>query len=232
MRRRPVWLGMALIALATPLAGQTLGQRIESVREGWVTFRTEVKDGVEVCERGIRVRSEGEAIRTYGRRGSDASCSAGPLQVEVRVAEGRVREVEARPLRERAGATALGAVEPGSASRFLVELAYRDASEEAVEAGFFLAQLPRGIAPSGGILRAAGDRALPAGVRRSALFWAGQLAADRVVAELALEAPHPKTRRTAFFWLAQRDEPRVADFLAEVILGHRNGGAPPGKGPA
>ncbi len=138
-------------------------------------------------------------------------------------------------------------------------LAYLDADDDAAEEGLFLSRLPRGADPTEGILRVARDRSLRSGLRKSGLFWAGQLATEVVVApleavareddaeqevreaavfalsqhqgdaavpvlmDLALDAPHAGTRKSALFWLAQRDEPGIADFFADIILGRRGG---------
>jgi HEAT repeat protein len=153
----------------------------------------------------------------------------------------------------------LGERPPLEVSNYLVSMSYFGASNDAAEEGLFLSRLPRGADPTAGILRVARDRELPSEVRRSGLFWAGQMATEVVVEplravaveddaeqqvrdaavfalsqhrgeaavpvlmELALEAPHPGTRRSAMFWLAQRDDPEIADFLADVILGRRGG---------
>lgn len=263
---KAAWTAGALLLAATSagaagVAGQELARRVAEVEDGWVTFRVEVREGVEVCDRGMRVRRVDGDGRSHWQGDHDAPdrCGAGPMQVEVRLAGGRVAEVRPGPVRALEGARALGDVEPVDASEYLVSLAYTDAASRAAEQGFFLAGLPRGSDPAPGILRAARDGGLPSRVRRSALFWAGQLAADEVTAtlgevarekeaeqeirdaavfalsqhrgvdavpalmELALDAPHPGTRRTAFFWLSQRDEPAVAEFLADVILGRRGG---------
>jgi hypothetical protein len=253
-------LGVAALAVA-PLAGQGLTERIGGVDDGWVTFRVEVRDGVEICDRGIRWYRDDGTGRGHRVRGGDPDegCAPGPLQVELRVRDGRVQALETARAAPRSGAWDLGPVDPLEASDFLVALAYRGASEDAVREGLFLSRLPRGADPSQGILRVARDRSLPSEVRRSGLFWAGQLATEAVVRplgavaveegpdqevreaavfalsqhqgdaavpvlmELAVEAPHAGTRESALFWLAQRDEPEIADFFADLILGRRGG---------
>ena len=263
---RAAWTTAALVLTGASVgagsaAGQDLARRVTSVDDGWVTFQVEVREGVEVCDQGLRVRradGEGWSHRQGDRDGADR-CAPGPMQLEVEVEGGRVTEVRPGRVRALEGARTLGTVDPVEASQYLVALAYTDASVRAAEQGFFLAGLPRGSDPAPGILRAARDADLPSRVRRSALFWAGQLAADEATAtlgavareegadqevrdaavfalsqhrgvdavpilmELALEAPHPGTRRSAFFWLSQHDDPAVADFLADVILGRKGG---------
>lgn len=58
-------------------------------------------------------------------------------------------------------------------------------------------------------------------VRNAAVFALSQRPETESVPalmELAQEAPHVRTRRQALFWLAQSDDPRVADFFADLIL--------------
>jgi HEAT repeat protein len=63
-------------------------------------------------------------------------------------------------------------------------------------------------------------------VRDAAVFALSQRPADEgvpVLMELARTAEQAKTRRTAFFWLAQSKDPRVVPFFEEILLG-RGGG--------
>ncbi|HSG09189.1 MAG TPA: HEAT repeat domain-containing protein [Longimicrobiales bacterium] len=63
-------------------------------------------------------------------------------------------------------------------------------------------------------------------VRDAAVFALSQRPADEgvpLLMELARTAEQAKTRRTAFFWLAQSQDPRVVPFFEEILLGR--GGA-------
>ncbi len=63
-------------------------------------------------------------------------------------------------------------------------------------------------------------------VRDAAVFALSQRDSDESVPalmDLARSAPHAKTRKSALFWLAQSDDPRVPDFFAELILGDAGG---------
>ena len=253
--------GIALLAASPLTAQRELADRVAAVDDGWATFQVEVRDGVEICDRGIRwYGDDGESRGHWHWGGNDEGrCDDGPLQVELRVRDGRVMDLEARRAAPRSGAADLGPVDPGEASDYLVGLAYLDADDDAAEEGLFLSRLPRGADPTEGILRVARDRSLGSDLRKSGLFWAGQLATEVVVGpleavareddaeqevreaavfalsqhqgdaavpvlmELALDAPHPGTRKSALFWLAQRDEPEIADFFADIILGRRGG---------
>ena len=251
-----------LLMVAVPLAAQgRVADRVAAADDGWVTFQVDVRDGVEICDRGIRwYGDDGESRGHWHWGGNDEGrCDEGPLQIEARVRDGRVMEIDDRRAVPRSGATDLGRVDPIEASDYLVGLAYEDADDDAAEQGLFLSRLPRGADPTDGILRVARDRDLSRKVRKSGLFWAGQLATEVVIApleavareddadqevreaavfalsqhqgeaavpvlmDLALDAPHPGTRKSALFWLAQRDEPEIADFFADIILGRRGG---------
>lgn len=250
--------GLAM-SVAGPGAAQGLPEDVARVGDGWTSFRVDVKEGVEVCDHGIRWYGEAGERRGHWHGDGAEVCDAGPLQIELRVVDGTVREIEAGRASPRTGALDLGERPPLEVSDYLVSMAYLGASDDAAEEGLFLSRLPRGADPTDGILRVARDRGLSTEVRKSGLFWAGQLATEVVVEplravaveddagqqvreaavfalsqhrgeaavpvlmELALEAPHPGTRRSAMFWLAQRDDPEIADFLADVILGRRGG---------
>lgn len=63
-------------------------------------------------------------------------------------------------------------------------------------------------------------------VRDAAVFALSQRPSDEgvpVLMELARTAEQAKTRRTAFFWLAQSKDPRVVPFFEEILLGGRGG---------
>lgn len=63
-------------------------------------------------------------------------------------------------------------------------------------------------------------------VRDAAVFALSQRPADEgvpVLMDLARTAEQAKTRRTAFFWLAQSKDPRVVPFFEDILLG-RGGG--------
>lgn len=86
------------------------------------------------------------------------------------------------------------------------------------------------------LLALATDQGLHFGVRKAALFWVGQQAADAVtdgvraiaegdpqaesvpiLMELAKTSDFGDVRRSALFWLAQSDDVRVPGFLAEIL---------------
>ena len=77
-----------------------------------------------------------------------------------------------------------------------------------------------------GILQVAGDDSEEQGIRDAAVFALSQRPDDEAVPaliELARTARHGKTRRSAMFWLAQSEDPRVTAFFEEVLVGGSSG---------
>jgi hypothetical protein len=107
----------------------------------------------------------------------------------------------------------------------LLELA-RDRASSAVvrrEALFWLGQ-DAALAVSDDMTRIAVDEAEDQGVREAAVFALSQRPADESVPalmEIARFAREGETRRSAMFWLAQSDDPRVLGFFEEILLGRR-----------
>lgn len=264
------WLALLVLAAAPGVAvgvapglaaGQELGRRVAEIDDGAVRFSFDVREGVEICSRGVRVHEDRMRWSGRGRWGDEDVCRDGPARVELRVENGMVRSVELLRLGEEGtrDARSLGLVAPGEAVRYLVGLARTGAHRRAAKDAIFpaiLADVPE-IWPD--LLALAKEREVPSAVRASALFWLGQEAAEAatggladvafaededqevrdaavfalsqrptdeglpVLMELARTADQAKTRRTAFFWLAQSDDPRVISFFEEVLLGRRGG---------
>lgn len=251
------WACLSILALAAApvaAAGQDLAARITGGGDGVVRMSYAVRDGVEICEHGMRM-FESRMNWSEGRWRNDR-CAPGPAVVEMRVRDGRVDRVRVLRLDEEEadGARDLGTVEPAAATRALLRMA-RDGEEDAV----FPVMLADVNEAWRDVLELAQDRDVARSVRKSSLFWVGQEAAQAATAgladvardedeeqgvrdaaifalsqrdpeesvpvlmEVARTAEQAKTRKTAFFWLAQMDDPRVVSFLREVLLGR--GGA-------
>lgn len=253
------WVLATAVALATPQAVVAqIADRVAAAEDGVVRFGYETREGVEICDQGVRVGERRLWWRSrHGERGA-SSCREGPAEVELTVRDGRVREVElvGDPSEADVRALDLGTVPAEEAARFLLSLAHdggasRDAAEDAVFPAV-IANVPEVWRD---LLAIARDRSVHGDVRESALFWLGQEAADAVTAglsgvaldededqdvreaaifalsqrpadeavpsliEVARTGEELGTRRTAMFWLAQSDDPRVVDFFEQVLLG-------------
>lgn len=256
------WLALLVLAVApVAAAGQELARRVAQQPDGTVRFSFPVREGVEICSRGVRMGGSRMHWTDGGRVAGDEVCRSGPADVEVRVASGVVARVEVLRAGEagRSGARDLGQVSAGEAARYFVQLARTGATERGARDALFPAVLADVPDLWRDLLSLARDRGLPSEVRTSALFWLGQEAADAateglaevaraddeeqdvrdaavfalsqrpadegvpVLMELARTAEQAKTRRTAFFWLAQSKDPRVVPFFEEILLGR--GGA-------
>jgi len=257
------WLALLLLAAAPEAAaGQGLAQRVGATEDGAVRLSFAVREGVEICSRGIRRGDHRIQWRDDDGGWTQDVCSSGPAEVELRLVAGKVRSVrvltESRP--GTSGARSLGEVPASDAVAYFLGL---PGSGLVTERGARDALFPAVIADVPdvwrGLLSLARDQGLGGDVRKGALFWLGQEAAEAATAgladiafavdeeqgvrdaavfalsqrpddegvpvlmELAQSAPQAKTRKTAFFWLAQSGDPRVVPFFERVLLG-RGGG--------
>lgn len=234
---------------------ESLEARLREGR-GRMTFRVAIRDGVEVCDRGIRT-GEGRGWSRWNGGRDDQRCSTGEAVVALEVRDGQVRDLDLEPWTGAGGeAAAPDRVGAREAADFLLRIVDEDgARKEAREEAMMAATLLDGVEVWPSLLDVARDRSRSSSLRRSALFWVGQAAAERVeddleevaladdeeqeirdaavfalsqrpaehavpaLMDVARTAPHGKTRRSALFWLAQHDDPRVVPFFEEILAG-------------
>lgn len=215
---------VTVLALAAPAGvGGQVARQVADVEDGTVRFSYDTKPGVEICDQGIRWGERTMWWRT--RVGEDArgtSCSMGTAEVELRVRRGIVREVEiVRSERDRSReVTDLGHVSGGDAASYLLSVARDGADADGAEDAI----MPAMLADAGDIWRdvidIAQDRSIPDAVRKSALFWLGQEAAEVVtegLADVALdEEEDQEIRDAAIFALSQRPAAEGVPILMEL----------------
>jgi hypothetical protein len=209
---------VALSGAATPAAGQ-LSERV-GAEEGWVRFGYAARPDVEVCDQGIRVGDSHMMWRSNGRGERATGCRYGFVEVDVRVRDGRVTEVELVRRDRRRSVADLGEVDPGEASAWLFGLARGDATSDAAEDAI----LPATLADVGDtwpeLVDIARDRGLDRGVRKNALFWLGQEAAEAVTDDLSDvamdESEDQGVRNAAIFALSQRDDDASVPVLMDI----------------
>ena len=212
----------ALPGAAAPAAAQ-LEARVAEVEYGTVRFGYAARPEVEVCDQGVRMGDSHMWWRSHRDRERATNCRFGFVEVELRVRDGRVREVElvrgaGGPGR---GTVDLGEVPAAEAVDLLLALprsplATDDAAEDAV--------FPAVLAEAGEVwprlLELARDRTVHRGARKNALFWLGQEAAEAVTAELsdvALDdSEDQEVRNAAIFALSQRDDEESIPVLMEI----------------
>jgi HEAT repeats len=254
-----------LVVMAAVLHGaaaaQALARRVADAGDGSVRFTYATRPDVEICDQGIRMGDNRMQWRSHGWDDEPTNCRYGSADVELGIRDGQVRSVELIQRRSQltAAATDLGEVDPGDAARYLIGVARTAGSRRVADEALMPAVLADADDLWRDLMAVAKDRGVDAGVRKSALFWVGQEAADvvttgladvardedenqgvrdaavfalsqrpaeegvPVLMDLARTAHEAKTRKSALFWLAQCDDPRVIPFFEEILLGKRGG---------
>lgn len=211
----------ALQTTADRAAGQ-VSEEVARTSEGTVSFSYATRPDVEICDQGIRMGDQRMWWRSRGWDDEPSSCRTGFAEVELEVRDGIVRDVDVvRRLDQRtAGAVQLGAVPAEEAVTFLLSLARTGASSR----GAREAVLPAMLADVEEVWRdladLARDQAVADGVRKNALFWLGQEAADAAtsgIARVALDEDEDQDiRDAAIFALSQRPSEEGLPVLMEL----------------
>lgn len=212
---------VALLALTPRGSAAQIGATVEATDRGTVRFSYEARPGVEICDRGIRFRGNHMMWRSLGSDRSPGTCTTGLVTVELEVRNGVVQDVEVVTERKSSGrARDLGRQTAGEAAGYLVSLAYRGATRDGAEDAIMPAMLADVDGTWREVLEVARDRSLPESVRKSALFWIGQEAAEAVVDGLAGVATDSsedqEVRNSAVFALSQRDDDEAIPVLIEI----------------
>lgn len=215
---------MLAIAVAPGLAtGQELARQVSRVEDGTVRLSYPARPGVEICDEGIRMGDHQIMWHSRDRDDDPLNCRTGPVEIEVQVRSGSVRDVDIiRRSRDRTGgATDLGMVSAEEAVEFLLGTARSGGfSGRGVEEGLLPAVLADVDEIWRGLLTMAKDRAVDEDVRTSALFWVGQEAAAAVtqgLAGVALdEDEDQEVREAAVFALSRRPADEGVPILMEV----------------
>lgn len=218
------WGGLALVlaaASASGVRGQELARRVADVGDGTVRLAFPARPGVEICDQGVRWGPH--RVWWHNRDGFDGptGCRDGPVEVELRVRAGNVRDVDVIRDREEAtrGAVDLGAVPAESAVEYFLELARTGVSRGSEDVLFpvVLADVPDVWVD---LLAMARDEGVRKKVRRSALFWVGQEAARAVtegLAEVARDEDEERdVREAAVFALSQRPPEEGVPILMDL----------------
>jgi hypothetical protein len=216
---------VAAVTLLAPalLAAQALEQRVLARKDATVRLAYATKPGV--CGNGDR------GVSMHGTSdGWTSDCERGPAHVTIRVRGGEVTDIATRVggrWLPKDGVTDLGTVPSREATRLFLSLARRD------DGGADEAIFPAIIADSADVWREllsiARTPTLRKDVRKSAVFWVGQEAADaatRGLREVAGDASIDRDvresavfalRRSAIFWLGQSEDPRALAYFEEVL---------------
>jgi hypothetical protein len=165
---------------------QDVARRVADVEDGTVRLTYPARPDVEICDQGIRMGDHRMWWNSKDDDGGPTNCRPGPVEVELDVRRGEVRDVDViRDRNERTpGAVDLGEVSAPAAVAYFLELA-EEGTHGAGEDVIFPAVLADVQDLWVELLAMARQESVRMGVRKSALFWVGQEAADAATEGLA-----------------------------------------------
>jgi len=203
--RNGVW-GLAALLLAAPLAGQSLEQRVRQAPDGTARLSFAAREGV--CGNGRNISTGGSSSRD----GWYSDCDPGPARVALDVRAGRVTSVRTyvggRWRATEGRTTDLGNVAAREAAEFFLALA---GSGNSVRGDPLTpAVLADSVTVWPQLLRIGRDASIRRDLRRQAVFWLSQEAAEeatRGLADLAEDEREDRdVREHAVFALSQLRE--------------------------
>jgi hypothetical protein len=224
MSREPALTALAaLTAIASfvgPLLGQSLAERAQ-VRNGEVRFSFATRP--EVCGSGRNIHV------VHSTDDWESDCEHGPARVVLEWRDGGLVDVDVyvggRWRTPDADVVDLGMVSAPAAADLLLDLA------EQVRGGstddlVFPATIADSVEVWPRLLTLARDDRASRDTRKSAVFWLGQAAGDRVVADLgalaAAENEDREVQESAVFALSQLKDGAGVPSLIEVARTHRD----------
>jgi hypothetical protein len=213
---------LAALLAAAPVQAQDLAAKIAASRGEKVTFTFAGRDGV--CGNGESFNL-GNVQHSYS--GDGWECREGPVRVTLtRSAQGgarwsRIRTTVASPVPS--GAEDLGSVPPAEASDWLLKVAESGDTRIGDEA-IMPAVVAREVVTWPRLAAMAKKRQLPGEIRKQAIFWLGQEAADEAVGPLeeSTDDPESEIRKAAIFALSQQHTDHSIDVLVRVARTHRD----------
>jgi hypothetical protein len=225
MRAAAMTVAAAALLWPTLVSGQ-VAEAVAGTEDGTVRLAFELKPGVEICDRGVRVGGDRVRWRSYGpdgRRDDSGVCVTDVGEIDLEVRDGTVRDVDVVSPSDPRPADLhrdLGVVAAADAFDFLVGLAHGGATSGAAEDAIFPATLADVDDGWRALLDLSRDRSVQRGVRKNALFWVGQEAADAAtegLSEVALaDDEEQDVRDAAIFALSQRPENQAIGSLIEI----------------
>jgi hypothetical protein len=210
MKRACVWIVAASVvaAVPSPAMGQDLARRVSEV-DGTARMTFPARPDVEICDDGIRLGDQHMWWNSRDGRDGPTNCRSGPVEVELRVRAGAVRDVDV--IRDRDDRTSdavdLGRVSARAAADYFLDLA-RNGPGRSGEDVLLPAMLADVQDLWQELLELAQEESVRKGVRMSALFWVGQEAANAAtegLADVAFDENEDQdVREAAVFALSQR----------------------------
>lgn len=211
---------------ASPVQSQTLGSRIEAVRDGRVRMTFAARSGV--CGNGnswYRSRDGGRSGQFNGmwNGGNDVenSCEQGPVRVVVVREAGDTQEIRTYVggrWRADTGITDLGAVSAVTAGAWLLQQAER-AADRPARGALTAATLADSVDAATTLLRIAKDDSRSQDVKSNAVNWLGEVVGDRMSSTLdsiAYEPGDRELRRTAINTISRRPAEEAVPALIKM----------------
>jgi hypothetical protein len=212
----------ALTALTavSALSAQSLSERAQ-VRNGQVRLSFATRP--EVCGSGTNIHI------ARSTEDWESDCEHGPARVVLEWRNGALVDVDTyvggRWRTARDGVTDLGMVPARAASDLLLDFAGR-LSGSAADDLIFPATLADSVEVWPRLIGIARNDRLPAGTRKQAVFWLGQAAGDRAVADLGglvnEENGDREVQESAVFALSQLKDGGGVPSLLEIARTHRD----------
>ena len=215
MLNKTVWccITICLVAVTAVADGGDIRSAVEELGNGYVRMTYEARDGV--CGDGWNsISFNGSSFHSSHGRDDDweRDCDEGPVRVVMKVRDGEVIRIKTRvggKWRDNTdGDLDLGVVPGQDAADFLLDLAgtsRRSVAEDTI----LPAILARDAVVWPRLLEIAREDDLDADVRRSAVFWLGQLAGEKAVEGLVAlvddDDEDMEVREMAVFALSQRE---------------------------
>ena len=207
----------ALVATAASASAQSLEREIRGARDGWVLFQYATDREVEICEDG-GMRWGGSGTRRWRDRDD---CAVGVAQVELRVRDGVVSEIDiGPPSRGRLSSrdTNLGERDPQEVADYFLGLARQSSWPDVAEDAIMPAVIADGVTVWPELDDIARDDRLDDDVRESAVFWLSQVEDERALDALVSileDSDDPEIQEKAVFAISQHDSPRSTEMLRD-----------------
>ncbi|MCP4547547.1 MAG: hypothetical protein GY835_13900 [bacterium] len=228
-----------LLILTQVAAAGTLFDEIDEVRDGWVHFECEAKEGVRgdsdiICIRDHLQINHAPRCRSGHHDDWDDDdwddndwddFEEGPLHVSLRMHRGEVEDVDIcigdSDFRLKRRAQDLGEVAPEEASRALLELVAADAGPDVGDC-ILPATLTKGFDDWGALLDLARNRRLNEDTRDDCIFWLGQAAGDEATRGLRSivndDDEDLGVRESAIFAISQQDSDESFPILKRIAM--------------
>ena len=217
-----------LAAGAAPASAQDPGQAplqtsddvtARLATSGWTSMLVSIREDIQICDWGGWTRGD--------VRRRDRDCAEGVAEVLVRTDGRRVIEIEHRPPGSSRGPSAnadLGPIAAPVAARFFLGLVEdRDGDGETAEDALGTAAMVDSVTIWPDLEHFATDRSRDSEIRKAALFWLGQAAAEEATAGITRVLDEPdgeiEVKEAAVFALSQRPDSIAVPALLGVARG-------------